>query len=145
MSTLTRTHRYNVGGKTLHGFKQGSDLFSELLQRCAHILQPRPSTLTFTVNLYGFDRFVCRFAARYIFKYACDSASMHPLSKRNLPPQPRETFFKTLSQILSHSSAVQPAVVQRLILSCLRHLFQHLIESLVSPYSYRGDKCATRR
>lgn len=26
--------------KKMHEFKQGSDLFSETLQRCAHILQP---------------------------------------------------------------------------------------------------------
>lgn len=79
--------------KNMPGFKQGSDLFSEPLQRCARILQPRLSTLTFTVNLDGFDRFLCRFAAPAT-SLNTPVTGMHPLSKRNLPPQPRETFKK---------------------------------------------------
>lgn len=138
MSTLTRMHRYNVGKKkkiTLHGFKQGSDLFSELLQRCAH----NHATASLHVHVHGRSLRVlplrvplCR--TSYIFKHACDPASMHPLSKRNLPPQPRETFFK------HYHKSCRAAAQQRSPASCCAKagselsdgLSQHLIEFGVS-------------
>lgn len=124
--------------KSLPGFKQGSDLFSELLQRCARIQQPRPPTLTFTANLDGLDRFLCRFVAPAT-SLNTPATGMLPLSKRNIPPQPRETLKKTESQILWHISAVPPAVVQKADSDALS---QHLIEFNISVRP--GDKCVTR-
>lgn len=105
-------------------FKQGSDLFSEALQRCAHILQPGLPTLSQSrpaaadVPLPAFVPFT-QTQCQHLFQHGSDPFRVSASSpNQHTPPLPLSTLrdiFRAVSQILPYIGAyitAQPAVVQ---------------------------------